>query len=135
MTRNQSGFSLIELLMVVVIVGALASLAAPGFSKSLERAKVKDAETVLAAIYTAEKIYRLDQGTFGTGPNLSDAANNYMSDPNTSADWSYDIGALSASTFTATATRSGGSYDTKTITVTQDFDGDSYGGNHTLRDQ
>ncbi len=135
---KKTGFTLIELLIVVVIIGALASLAAPGFSRSIERAKVKDAETVLSSIYTAEKIYRLDQGTFGTLANLTNATNNYLSDPNGSADWAYTVplsGAAPTSTFTATATRSAGNFNGNTITVTQNFDGSSYGGNHPLRDQ
>jgi prepilin-type N-terminal cleavage/methylation domain-containing protein len=129
------GFTLLELLIVVVIIAALASLAAPGFSRSIERAKVKDAETVLSAIYTAEKIYRLDQGTYGTLANLTNTANNYMSDPNTSPDWGYTTSGVSATAFTATAQRTGGSFNGNTITVNENFNGSSYGGNHPLRDQ
>ena len=134
--RHLTGFTLLELLIALVIVVILASMAIPSFSKAIEKTKVKDAQTTLAAIYSSEKIYRLDQGSYGTGPNLSN--NNYISDPNTGNttwDFSVVIPAPPANTFTATATRTGGSYDTQTITVTESFNSTNYGGTHALRDQ
>ena len=122
----------------LIIVSILAVIAIPNFSKAVEKAKVKDARTTLAAIYSSEKVYRLDQNSYGTLPNL--VANNYISDPdannsNTTWDFSATIGGAEGSTFIATATRTGGSYDNTTVTVTDTFSGTSYGGTHPLRDQ
>ena len=126
-------------MIVTVIIGILAAVSAPGFTRSIERAKVKDAEATLSTIYTAEKIYRLDQGTYGTLANLTSSTNNYVSDPNAAAggDWTYStaIPALPASTFTATATRNSGGFAQQQITINEVFDGSTYGGNHPLRDQ
>ena len=139
MKTIRSGFTLLELLITLVIVTLLASMAIPRFSKSIEGTKVKDAQSTLAAIYSAEKIYRLDQGSYGTGPNLSD--NNYISDPNAgNTTWVFTVAipAPPAATFTATAQRTGGGiYNGKSIVINQNFDGTHYNGagsDHPLRD-
>ena len=51
------GFSLIEVMIVVVIIGILAGLAYPNLEKYLKRAHQTEAKTNLSAIYTAQKIY------------------------------------------------------------------------------
>ena len=51
------GFSLMEVMIVVVIIGSLAVLAYPNLEKYLKRARQTEAKTNLSAIYTAQKIY------------------------------------------------------------------------------
>lgn len=51
------GFSLMEVMIVVVIIGILAALAYPTLEKYLKRAYQTEAKTNLSAIYTAQKIY------------------------------------------------------------------------------
>ena len=51
------GFSLMEVMIVVVIIGTLAGLAYPKLEKYLKRARQTEAKTNLSAIYTAQKIY------------------------------------------------------------------------------
>ena len=51
------GFSLMEVMIVVVIIGILAALAYPNLEKHLKRARQTEAKTNLSAIYTAQKIY------------------------------------------------------------------------------
>ena len=51
------GFSLMEVMIVVVIIGILAALAYPTLEKYLKRARQTEAKTNLSAIYTAQKIY------------------------------------------------------------------------------
>ncbi len=140
----QEGFTLLELIITVLIVGIVASFAIPNFSKMVEKAKVRDVQTALAALATAERIYRLDQGTYGTLANL--AANNYASDPdagNFNVDWDYAVVSGGAA-FTATATRTGGGYNNNTVLVNQNYtgapvagapyNGRTYAGSHPLRD-
>ena len=57
-TRKRfNGFSLMEVMIVVVIIGILAALAYPNLEKYLKRARQTEAKTNLSAIYTAQKIY------------------------------------------------------------------------------
>ena len=51
------GFSLMEVMIVVVIIGILAALAYPNLEKYLKRARQTEAKTNLSAIYTAQKIF------------------------------------------------------------------------------
>ena len=51
------GFSLMEVMIVVVIIGILAALAYPTLEKYLKIARQTEAKTNLSAIYTAQKIY------------------------------------------------------------------------------
>ena len=51
------GFSLMEVMIVVVIIGILAALAYPNLEKYLKRARQTEAKTNLSAIYTAQKIH------------------------------------------------------------------------------
>lgn len=132
---RKSGFSLLELLMVVLIVGILAAAALPNFSRGAERAKVKDAQSVIAALISAERVYYLDQGSYGTDTNLY--SSRYVINPdagNSNPDWTF--GATGGTTTTVTATRTGGgSFSGNTINGTTGFNGTQYGGNHPLRDQ
>ena len=51
------GFSLMEVMIVVVIIGILAALAYLNLEKYLKRVRQTEAKTNLSAIYTAQKIY------------------------------------------------------------------------------
>jgi prepilin-type N-terminal cleavage/methylation domain-containing protein len=58
MTKNrQSGFTLIELMVVVVIIGILASLALPYFMGAAARSKQSEAKTILKQIHVQQMAY------------------------------------------------------------------------------
>lgn len=58
--RHQQGFSLIEILVVLVIMGLLISVVAPTVLNSADDARVQKVQADFKAIETALKIYRLD---------------------------------------------------------------------------
>jgi len=64
---RQRGFSLIELLIVMVILGLLASLVAPKMFGKLGMAKQKTAKTQTEMLMTALDAYRLDVGSYPSG--------------------------------------------------------------------
>ena len=62
--RNSKGFTLIELMIVVVIIGILAALAIPRFNQASARAKEKEADTLLKQIYTLQQTYFANSGAY-----------------------------------------------------------------------
>ena len=62
--RGQGGFTLIEILVVVVILGILASIIVPKIMKRPEEARRTKAKIDIKAIETALNLYRLDNGVY-----------------------------------------------------------------------
>lgn len=55
-----NGFTLIELMVVVAIIGTLASIAIPSFMKNARRAKLSEATTQLNRIFVSSKSYIIE---------------------------------------------------------------------------
>ena len=97
--KNNKGFTLIELMIVVVIIGILAALAIPRFMTASTKSKTGEAQLILKQIYTMERSYKQQYDTYHAdlttiGVELPDAANRR-----------YDFAIVAtATTFTATAT-------------------------------
>lgn len=59
-TKRQDGFTLVELMVVVAIIGLLSAVAVPNFKKYQARAKISEAKLQLAAVYTAQSAFFSD---------------------------------------------------------------------------
>jgi prepilin-type N-terminal cleavage/methylation domain-containing protein len=69
---NQRGFTLIELMVVVVIIGILAAIAIPKFRVSAYKAKEKEAEVILKHVYSMQQAYHAHHGVYaGTRTELA----------------------------------------------------------------
>jgi len=112
MTRERTankGFTIIELMVALIIIGVLVSLAIPGFSRTKERAFDKEAQIGLNLIAAGEKMYRVKIGSYypssGT-VDKSDIEDNLQLDLSSSS-WEYNITGLGGTNFNATAVRNG----------------------------
>ncbi|HIJ81703.1 MAG TPA: type II secretion system major pseudopilin GspG [Desulfuromonadales bacterium] len=63
---NRRGFTLIEIMVVIVILALLAALVGPKLMGRTDDAKVTDAKVQIKNIETALKLYKLDTGTYPT---------------------------------------------------------------------
>jgi len=62
---SREGFTLVEVIIVLIVLSILAGIAVPRFSKMTEKGKMKEGETNLYALYMAEKMYKLDNPSTG----------------------------------------------------------------------
>ncbi len=62
--RNTSGFTLIEIMVVIVILAMLAALVGPKLMGRTDDAKITDARVQIKNIETALKLYKLDTGSY-----------------------------------------------------------------------
>jgi general secretion pathway protein G len=62
--NNQKGFTLVELIVVVIIIGLLAGLVVPQFIKQEEKATAKAAKAQIELLGTALDTFRLDVGRY-----------------------------------------------------------------------
>lgn len=62
--KNQKGFTLIELMIVVAIIGILAAIAIPNFLRYQAKAKQGEAKTNLGAIGTNAESFRAENDTY-----------------------------------------------------------------------
>lgn len=104
-------FTLLELLVVLIIVGILAGLAIPNYTKTRERALNREAQTALSLIQAGERIYSLRVGSYIACANTDATNTNLKLNLPLSGAWSYNVivppNAGDAG-FTARAARSGG---------------------------
>ena len=76
--RRARGFTLLELMVVVVIIGVLAALIAPQVLSRVGQAKGTAAKADIASIMNALKLYKLDNGRFPTQEQGLDALRPYL---------------------------------------------------------
>jgi type II secretion system protein G len=70
-TRNKHGFTLIELMIVIAIIGVLAAIAVPNFQKARRKANQRACYANMKTISGALEMYNLDNNQDGRLPNFA----------------------------------------------------------------
>ena len=70
--KAKKGFTLLELIVVIIIIGILATLGFTQYTKVIERGRTAEAKALLGQMRTAQEAYKLENGAYtATIGNLS----------------------------------------------------------------
>lgn len=109
--HRQRGVTLIELIVVMIIVGILASVAIPSYRAYVIRSNRADAKDALLTLATAQEKHYLQCNTYATDvANATDCAAGELNSPDVSKNGWYDLAvvAADATSFTISATAAAG---------------------------
>jgi type IV pilus assembly protein PilE len=121
--QNQKGFTMVELMVVVVIVGVLAAVAVPMYGKYIKNARMTEATSRVGEIVTAAKAWAMENPNASGNPIWPSGAGGLV-DLTASPNFSYSITSGGGSNATTTgltiqaAGRSGTQMSGVTVSVT-----------------
>ncbi|MCM8783987.1 MAG: type II secretion system GspH family protein [Candidatus Omnitrophica bacterium] len=121
------GFTVMEVMTVVIILAILASLSLPTFIKTIEVSKGRMAKSYLKLIYAAEKVYRNEYDCYypqppGTITDLALINQNLGLDLKPSDDFDYVLTTSKCNVFKVEAKRKKGRYTSWVISINQNED-------------
>ena len=81
MRVQERGFTLIELIVVILIIGILTAFGIPQYIKSLETSRADDAASLMNMVATANRMYALDHNQTYTSGQLTSSCSESCSSP------------------------------------------------------
>ena len=96
--RSQKGFTLIELMIVVAIIGILAAIAIPNFLSYQAKARQSEAKTNLGGVYVSETAFFGEQGEYGNFTQIGYTLGSVSNAACSVCRYTYRIGASASTT-------------------------------------
>ena len=113
----ERGFTLMELMVVVIIIGVIAAFAIPNYSKSIQKAHERDMLVQLTSIHASNLLYRSYDGKYwntgGVDKNLAEINSTLSINIIANGITTYNYNSADGITYTATAV-----WDGHTVSVT-----------------
>jgi len=97
-----TGFTLIELIIVLLIVGIIVGISIPQYTKSIKNALRKEALMGLELIISAERVRKLELGSFCSCSNTQDCNDRLRLDLE-NANWNFSVFSLGGGSWRANA--------------------------------
>jgi type IV pilus assembly protein PilE len=104
MKNSKKGFSLIELLAVIIIIGILAAVAIPIYTNYMQRARRSDAKTCLEQLRAGQEMRKAETGSYSL--SLVDLQNSWGV-PSNCGDYVLILNSATANSYTGKADPSG----------------------------
>jgi len=117
-SNKPTGFTLVEVMVVVVVISVLITMSIPRFQRTIEQSRVEIAAANLRAIWTAQRLYWLEYRTYAT--DLNELVTADMLDSLLVSGTRYYVCAIDNAdnqTFAASATRTGSNKWTGALTI------------------
>ncbi|RDV29319.1 prepilin-type N-terminal cleavage/methylation domain-containing protein [Alteromonas aestuariivivens] len=112
LATKEKGFTLVELMIGVLIVGILAAIAMPSYQSQMRESRRNDGQSALMQLKMQQEAYRLENNSYAATANLALPASDY---------YTFTAGDVTATTYTLTATAKGSQTDdTGCTTLTLD---------------
>ncbi len=124
--QSETGFSLMEVMITLVIIGLLAAIAYPAYTDTVTKSRRAAAQTALLDLQNRMERYFVDHGTYATATIETGAATDVLSDATTeNGFYELSIAAQTQTTYTLHATPQGtqNTHDTLCKTLTLDNQG------------
>jgi len=99
------GFTLVELIIVIIIIGILSFLGMPMYIRAMEGSRNKEAKSQLSLIAEAERMHWLEERNYITCNDISDCNDKLHLNLPQGSSWDYTVSSSGASSFSAQAVR------------------------------
>ncbi len=106
--KDERGFTLVEVLIVVILVAILAAIAVPKYIQAVKGARASDAKVQINAILNAAKIYEQESGTWPSDLTVMEESGYVELDDATKRQWTFQIVGDQQIQATSTAEMKGG---------------------------
>ncbi|MFA7330095.1 MAG: prepilin-type N-terminal cleavage/methylation domain-containing protein [Candidatus Delongbacteria bacterium] len=115
--KDERGFTLVEVLIVVILVAILAAIAVPKYIQAVRGARASDAKVQINAILNAAKIYQQETGSWPSDLTIMTEGGYLELDNATMRQWTFQLVGDQQIQATSTAEMKGGAGNVVTFNI------------------